>query len=156
MSDFWERQAAKQRKENPGKPVYASQPPWWAGGTNLAQSQTVPSEPAQSRTDGNLIDGHDVSKAGILRGAAEECPNCPPDPTTGIRGNLYRPTPNSAMRCFDCGYMENNRFLGETVGMSAVAEGPTQRARQVASGGGEGSQYRGEIKSANQAVGRLN
>lgn len=158
MSDFWERQRAKRQTANPPASEPAPSRAWWAEGTNLLpQTQTVPQQPAQSQQDGNLIDGHDVSKAEILRGRAEECPMCPPDPSTGIRGNMYRPSPNAAMRCFDCGYIDGNRFEGTTRGMSAVSDGgPSHKARQVPSGGGIVHNNRGNIKSAQEAVGRVN
>lgn len=159
MADFWERKRQELLEKNPkpvSRPPAPSSEPWWSQGTSLlGQRQTVPQNPVESRAEGNQIDGHDVSKAQVLQGRAEECPMCPPNPESGVRGNMYRPTPNSAMRCFDCGYMENNRFLGQTVGISAVAEGPSYRARQTNSGGAQVNNYHGDITSVSQAVGRL-
>jgi hypothetical protein len=154
VSDFWERQRLKQQAQNPQPQAQPQNTvPWWAQGTSLvSQPQTVT---RYQENDGRTIDGHDVSKAQILQGRAEECPMCPPDPSTGVRGNLYRPTPNTAMRCFDCGYVENNRFQSQVQGMVATTEGRAHSARQTASGGGAGSNYRGNIKSAGEAVGRL-
>lgn len=162
MSNFWERQRAK--TQPPQQSLSPSQGPWWADGTQLlGQRQTVAQNGLESRpeapqeTSPNTVDGHDVSKAGILRGNAEECPMCPPDPNTGIRGNMYRPSPSAAMRCFDCGYMDNNRFLGETVGLSAIAEGPAHRAKQTVAGGAVKSNYQGGVKNPNdpRIVGRI-
>lgn len=162
MGNFWERQRAK--VQPPQQAVQPAQGPWWAEGSQLlGQRQTVAQESAQSRaeasqeTSPNVIDGHDVSKARVLQGGAEECPMCPPDPNTGLRGNMFRPSPSSAMRCFDCGYMDNNRFLGETVGMSAVAEGPAYKARQTVSGGAVVNNYQGGVKNPGdpRIVGRI-
>lgn len=161
-SDFWERQRAKQQGQAAPVPVSQPEGAWWARGTQiLEQRQTVAQQPLQSHTeppeqgDPNKVGGHDVSKLGLLKGGAEECPVCPPNPDSGIRGNMYRPTPSAAMRCFDCGYIEGNRFLGETSGLIAVTEGPAHRARQTNSGGAVINNYRGNISSAKQAAGRL-
>jgi hypothetical protein len=160
MSTFWERQRAKQQAQAPAVPVSSSQP-WWAGGTDiLNRRQTVPQNPSQDRPgyteqDPTKVEGHDVSKIGLLKGDAYECPVCPPNPDTGIRGNMYRATKNSVLRCFDCGYAEDSRFVGETAGLIAVKEGPTHRARQVDSGGAVINNYRGNISSAKQAAGRV-
>src|SRR5258708_4002492 len=146
MSSFWERQRAKQQ---PQAPVSNPNGPWWARGSDvLAQRQTVAQAPLQSypgspeHEDPGRVEGHDVSKIGLLKGSAEECPVCPVDPGTGIRGNMYRPTPSTAMRCFDCGQIEGNRFVGETSGLIAVREGPSHRARQTDSGGAVVHNYR--------------
>lgn len=161
-SNFWERQRAKlNQTPNDMKPLYGSQPPWWASGSDiLAQRQTVPqngvqSQPELSQQNPNVVNGHDVSKIGMLKGDAFECPVCPPDPDTGIRGNMYRATKSSVLRCFDCGYKEDDRFLGETSGLIAVKEGPAHKARQTASGGAVIKNFQGNITSANQAAGRL-
>jgi hypothetical protein len=156
-SSFWERQRAKQQAQSPAVPVSSSQP-WWARGTDiLSQRQTVAQQPAQGRTglseqDPTKVEGHDVSKIGLLKGDAEECPVCPPDPRTGIRGNMYRISKNHILRCFDCGYKEDNRFRGETEGLIAIKEGPAYRARQTNSGGAVIHNYRGNISSAKEAV----
>ena len=154
--NFWAAKRAEYNKKNPQPVSVPSSAPWWLQGTQDPRNRKIaPQNPSQGHTEAseNIIDGHDVSKAGILRGAAEECPMCPKDPNTGIRGNMYRPSPSSAMRCFDCGYMDNNRFLGETAGMSAVSEGKSYKAKQVASGGGTVNNNHGNIKSSSQAVG---
>jgi hypothetical protein len=159
MSDFWARQKAKQQP--PQAPVSNSEP-WWARGTELLTTrETVPQTPAQSHTEAveqasGKIDGHDVSRAELLKGRAQECPRCPVNPRTGVRGNMNKPSASSPFRCFDCGYIEDNRFRGETDGMAAVSEGPPQRARQTVSGGGAGSNYMGESGNSADVVGRLN
>lgn len=160
MSDFWEKK--RQELNIQPKPPVQSSGPWWSRGTNMVPQQPTVSQnglqnyPGSPQlSDPNRIDGHDVSKAEILRGRAEECPYCPRNPKTGIRGNMYRPSPSMAMRCFDCGYMENNRFQGQTQGMSAVSEGPAHRARQTDSGGGIIHNYQGDSGKTANVVGRI-
>lgn len=161
-SNFWERKKAQLEAQQPQAPVTAPNGAWWAQGSDiLQQRQTVPqngvqSQPELSGQNPNIVNGHDVSKIGMLKGDAYECPNCPPDPETGIRGNMYRATKTSVLRCFDCGYMEDSRFVGETSGLIAVKEGPTRQARQTASGGAVIRNYHGDITSVDQAVGRWN
>lgn len=158
-NDFWARQRAK---VNPPQPVVSNSQPWWARGTDLlTQRETVAQQPLQSPTepvlnDDRHIDGHDVSQADILKGNAEECPRCPRDPRTGIRGNMYRPTPSAVLRCFDCGYMYG-RYFGEGQSKLATVEGQSQMARQTVSGGGQGSNFQGKIKSPDdpRIVGRI-
>lgn len=54
------------------------------------------------------------------------CPEC-------ASGNYFKATPNTAQRCYDCGYP----IVQTTSGMrSTQAEGPVQAARQPAQGQG--------------------
>lgn len=162
MSTFWDRKRAELQPQQ--QPVSRSDGPFWAQGTNLLPSQqTVPQQAVQSDSgvsvetsrDGTVtkIDGHDITQATFLRGKSEECPRCPVSPTTGVRGNLYKPTASSAMRCFDCGWIEDSRFEGQTQGMAAVVEGNTQRAKQVASGGG--GKLKIKLNSEERVIGRI-
>ena len=154
MSDFWERkrQALYPQRHAPVnlKPVYKDMP-WWAA--NPAQPSPVQQSIQQNES---TIDGHDISKAQILRGDAEECPNCPRDPRTGIRGNMYRPSKSAALRCFDCGYIDG-RYFGEGQSRLATVEGKSQHAKQTESGGGSGSNFQGGIRSPDdpRIVGRI-
>ena len=154
MPDFWER---KRQELYPDRsaPVTAQgtqASPWWAQSGGLPNVAQQPLQ-GQPELDGS-IDGHDVSKAGILKGDAEECPNCPRDPKTGIRGNMYRPSKSAAMRCFDCGYIDG-RYFGEGQSRLAKVEGKSHAARQTASGGAVVGNFHGNITSVNEAVGRL-
>lgn len=170
MSDFWARQRAKAAEQNKQQAPERSQShvaalPFWADDgyletlktrQNSSQGRTEALQPQPGIRDENHIDGHDVSRADFLKGSAFECPNCPVNPDTGVRGNMYRPTRNSALRCFDCGYIEDNRFASTTSGMIAVREGPVHRARQTVSGGAGGrSQYVGESGKSENVVGRI-
>lgn len=155
MPDFWDRKRDELYPDRRAPVTVAStgNGAWWQQTTGLPAIQ--PQQPLQSRAEADgRIDGHDVSQAGILKGNAEECPNCPVDPSTGIRGNMYRPTKSSALRCFDCGYIDG-RYFGEGQARIAKVEGKSHAARQTSAGGAVTNNFHGNITSVDQAVGRL-
>jgi hypothetical protein len=135
MSDFWERQRAKVAAQNPPPSPPVSDVPWWAQGTNLVPHARQPENAApaqpQGQADTNRIDGHDISRAEFLRGKAEECPQCPVNPDTGIRGNMFKTSSSAAWRCFDCGYVDGREIHDISLPITATAEGPARRARQI-------------------------
>lgn len=163
MSTFWERKIAEIRKTEQQTAPAVQALPWWAEGSNImSRTATVPQQlPADAVPDAKhdgirYIDGHDISAAQVLQGRAFECPMCPINPKTGVRGDMVRPAPSAALRCFDCGYIEDNRFYSQTAGMAAVTEGPAHRAKQtVSGGGGSKSNFHGDAKGDVIVVGRI-
>jgi ribosomal protein S27AE len=184
VSDFWDRQRAKQDAANP--PPQPSEPasgPWWAqGSTILSGRQTVPQEQPQGVTgtnftqgsptnyqgqwagyvpqiNGTNVDGHDVSKAQSYK-QTELCPECG-------SSSFMKPSATTVKRCFDCNYTEG-RFVHDAA-MNAIGgvTGGTRRAAQVSevrildsqgrpTGHVQAAQgNRGEITSADQAAGRM-
>lgn len=152
MIDFWDR---KRQELYPQRALEVQRSePWWQRNTVPQKLVTPPVQPGQQQLDLGYVDGHDVSKADILKGNAEECPRCPRDPRSGIAGNMYRPSRNAAMRCFDCGFIDG-RDMGEGQSRIATVQGATQTAKQTASGGAVVGNFHGNITSVHEAVGRI-
>lgn len=138
---FWDRKRQEYQGQHPGAaPSRPSDAPWWAAGTQLLPVPApAASEPQRGSQSDGTIDGHDISRVAFLKGKAEECPYCPRDPKTGVRGNMYKPSPSAAMRCFDCGHVEGRDIHDMSLPTSAIMEGPVMSARQVDQGGFRGA-----------------
>lgn len=145
MNDYWERQRAKKAQNQPQRQTVT--------GSSYYQPAVGPqssypeNRPFHGQSD-PLPENHDFSQADHLRQGKNECPNCPPDPKTGIRGNMFRATQNSVMRCFNCSYIDGGRDIHDpssrqTRGAGTGAEGPVQRAKQTIAGGSTGHNYHG-------------
>lgn len=142
--DFWARQRAKQQAQNPAPVQAPSSVPWWAKGTNLipqeGKPESAPQQAAQAQPEGT-VDGHDISRAEFLRGKAVQCDRCPPDPQSGIRGNMYRATSSTPYRCFNCGWVDGREIHDSLTGTAVATEGPARRARQVEQSGFHANPY---------------
>lgn len=120
MSDFWSRKKAELEQTGQIPSKQRSEPisgAWWQEPvSDTRETSKEPQRPSEGRTE---LSGN-------------PCPNC-------HSGNYHKPTPSTAARCFDCGYVDG-RQLNEPNLSSIVSTGvPSVRTKQLASGGHFGS-----------------
>jgi hypothetical protein len=105
---------------------------WWANKLGTQQpaqpARTMqPTQPAQVQQP-NPVPPQQYNTPPVNYTPAERCPGCG-------SGNYGGATPEARKRCYDCGYPIQQSGSGSFGVQGPRSQGPTQPAKQVASGG---------------------
>jgi len=123
MPDFWARKKQELQKEGklpvPRPSVMASDGPWWQDPRETTrQAPKEPQGPSQGRAQ--------APRPGEY--GQVSCPHC-------RSGNYSKPSPSTASRCFECGYVDGRQLNEPNLPGIAVTDAPSVKTRQLSSQG---------------------
>ena len=134
--NYWATRLGTPAPAPAATPAAPATTPWWANDYSRAIQQPV----QQQRPPAQQVPVEEPGGWGTVKGSmakamssksSESCPECG-------SGNIFRPTPNSMLQCYECGHNPRFSQTGGQGGLPSGDAGPATPARQLSSGGAGG------------------